>query len=73
MDNELTERNTRDYPPYPSDPAIVPDSTYWPLSLAFGITLFFWGFLTTIFLSFTGLVFMIISIAGWITELNHEK
>ncbi len=65
--------NEDEYPPQPSDPEIIPDSTYWPLALAFGITFLLWGFLTSLIVSGVGFVFMIISLAGWIQELNYEK
>lgn len=71
MDEFKNTADTRDM--YPSDPAIIPDPTYWPFGLAFGITLFFWGFITSAILSVAGIVYMIISLAGWIMELKNEK
>jgi hypothetical protein len=73
MDKPAININEEEYPLQPSDPEIIPDSTYWPLSLAFGITFLFLGFLTSLMLSGVGLVIMAISLSGWIQELNNEK
>jgi len=48
MDEPVIKLNEKEYPLQPSDPEIIPDSTYWPLALAFGTTLLLWGFLTSL-------------------------
>lgn len=73
MDKQLIKLNDAEYPPQPSDPEIIPDSTYWPVTLAFGITFLIWGFLTSLIVSGVGLLFITISLWGWIQELNNEK
>ena len=73
MDQSDINLQENEYPLHPSDPVIIPDSTYWPISLAFGVTLLFWGFITSLILSGVGLVCMVIALAGWIRELNNEK
>ncbi len=64
--------SNEEYPLHPADPQILPASTYWPLAMAFGLLLFFWGFITTLILSGVGFICIIVSLAGWIIELNNE-
>jgi len=73
MDEPVIKFNENEYPLQPSDPEIIPKSTYWPAVLAFGTTLFIWGFLTSLILSGVGVLFMGVSLAGWIVEINSEK
>jgi hypothetical protein len=73
MDDPVFKIDEYEYPLQPSDPEIIPDSTYWPVVLAFGTTLFIWGFLTSLILSGVGILFMGVSLAGWIGEINKEK
>jgi hypothetical protein len=73
MDELVIKINEKEYPLQPSDPEIIPDSTYWPLALAFGTTLLLWGFLTSLILSGVGILCMAVSLAGWIVEINNEK
>ena len=73
MDQPVIKVDENEYPLQPSDPEIIPESTYWPVVLAFGTALFAWGFLTSLILSGVGVLFMGISIAGWIGEINIEK
>ena len=73
MDEPVTNLNETEYPLQDAEPAIIPDSTYWPFALAFGIAFLFLGFLTSLIVSAVGLVCMIIAIAGWISEMNNEK
>lgn len=73
MDEDVINIDENEYPPGKSDPDIIPESTYWPVTLAFGITLLFWGFITSLFISAAGLVCVIAALAGWIKELNNEK
>ncbi len=60
-----------DYPLQKSDPEIIPKPTIWPISLAFGITFIFWGFIAFIGLTFVGILITIVAIAGWITDLKE--
>ena len=50
----------------------IPEPTYWPLMLAFGITFLFWGILTYWIISAIGLVVMVISLRGWINLVRKE-
>jgi|GEM_PF-3874578 len=51
---------------------VLPRPTYWPAALAFGITLFAWGFITSLLISIIGVMMIFVSIGGWIGELLHE-
>jgi hypothetical protein len=73
MDESVIKIDETEYPLQVSDPEIIPESTYWPVVLAFGTTLLLWGFLTSLILSGVGIMFMGIALAGWIGEINSEK
>jgi hypothetical protein len=54
----------------------VPASTAWPLVLAFGFTLLFVGFLTSLSVSVLGAVLSVAGCAGWFREVfprQHEE
>ena len=54
-------------------PEKIPRPTYWPAIVGLGITLTFWGMISTIFLGATGVIFLIIGITGWVWELMYES
>ena len=54
-------------------PNKIPRPTYWPAVVGLGITLTFWGMISTIFLGATGVVFLIIGVTGWVWELMYES
>lgn len=68
----LPQSLKEDYPDNPADPQEIPAPTYWPITLAFGTLFIFWGLITTMIISFVGLLITGVAIAGWIIELNHE-
>ena len=74
MQNEninLRENNSnKNYPLQKPDPEIIPKPTIWPVSLAFGITFIFWGFIAFIGLTFVGIIITAVAIAGWIADLK---
>lgn len=53
-------------------PEQVPKPTYWPITLVFGLTLAFWGMVTSAVISAVGLVVFAFAIVGWIGDLRHE-
>jgi len=61
---------SNDYPLQKSDPEIIPPPTIWPVSLAFGVTFIFWGFISSLGLTFVGIVVFAIALAGWISDLK---
>lgn len=63
--------NTGTGAPPPAHPAL-PRPTYWPAALAFGITLFAWGFVTTFYITLAGLLVIFLALGGWIGDLLHE-
>lgn len=54
-------------------PETVPRPTFWPASLAFGITFLVWGLVTSVVLIVVGLAVFVVSLMGWIGELRHEE
>ncbi len=54
-------------------PANIPPATYFPAATAFGITLFLWGFITSPVLLVVGLAVLVVSIAGWMGEMRHDR
>jgi len=53
----------------------LPPPSYWPIALAFGITLLGAGMVSTIIVSIVGVIVMVVSVAGWTMEnrrLNQE-
>ncbi|MFZ1801025.1 MAG: hypothetical protein WAU24_14250 [Chitinophagaceae bacterium] len=53
-------------------PEKLPEPTYWPFFLAFGVTFMVWGLLTTWIISATGFLVFCIALIGWINILRHE-
>lgn len=51
----------------------LPLPTYWPSGLAFAITLIFWGLITSWVIITVGILVFIISLAGWIQDIRHER
>jgi hypothetical protein len=49
----------------------LPQPTYWPAVLAFGIVLLVWGIVTTWMISGIGAILIALALAGWIGELRH--
>ena len=63
---------------YPDDwneakPAILPEPTYWPVTLALASTMLLWGILTTWIISGAGLALFIVSLSGWIRDMLQER
>ncbi len=53
-------------------PALIPKPSFWPMGLAFGTTLLFWGLVTSMVLILVGLAVVVTSLTGWIGEMRHE-
>ena len=49
----------------------LPQPTYWPAAMAFGITFIFWGIVTTFIISGVGLIIFIVALVGWIGDIRH--
>ena len=51
----------------------LPRPTYFPAGLAMGTTFIAWGLITSGVVFLVGVGLFIASLAGWITELRHER
>jgi hypothetical protein len=51
----------------------LPRPTYFPAGMAMGTTFIFWGLITSVVIFFVGIGLFIAALAGWITELRHER
>ena len=51
----------------------LPQPTYWPAVMAFGITLLFWGLVTSYLILVVGLIVLAVALAGWIGDLLHAE
>jgi hypothetical protein len=54
-------------------PEILTRPTWWPAALAFGVTLSALGLITSAILLALGLAIAIVSLAGWIGDICHER
>lgn len=46
----------------------LPSPSYWPIILAFGMTLIAVGVVSTIFISLVGIIVLLVAIVGWTWE-----
>ena len=52
-----------------SEPDIeLPPPSYWPMVLAFGLLLISIGVVSTLLISFVGIIVLLVAIAGWVRE-----
>jgi hypothetical protein len=51
----------------------LPRPTYFPAGLAMGTTLIFWGAITSWVIFVAGIGLFIAALAGWVTEIRHER
>ncbi len=72
MDETKFKQIAKDYELNPALPEKLPAPSFWPVTLAFGVIFFFWGFITSLIISGVGLVVMGFAIAGWIGDMNNE-
>lgn len=72
MEHSSLKFDKREYPETPSDPEVLPLSTYWPILMAFGLLLLFWGIISSGIVIAAGAICMAIALTGWIIELNYE-
>jgi hypothetical protein len=56
----------------PAEPKELPKPTLWPITLAFGLIMFFWGFLTSFIFSGVAFFIIVLGLTGWIQEYKHE-
>jgi len=51
----------------------LPRPTYFPAGLAMGTTFIFWGLITSLVIFLVGVGLFAAALAGWITEIRHER
>jgi len=51
----------------------LPSPSYWPILLAFGMTLLAIGVVSTFIISIVGVIVMLVAIAGWTLENRAEE
>jgi hypothetical protein len=54
-------------------PAEIPRPTYAPAAMAFGLTFFLWGFVTSPVVLAAGLIVTVAALASWIGEMRHGE
>lgn len=57
----------------PLPPETLPRPTYFPAGLAMGTTFIFWGLISSVIVFVLGIALFIAALAGWITEIRHER
>lgn len=70
MEKEIPKTHP-DWEPLP--PEILPRPTYFPAGMAMGTTFIFWGLISSIVVLLVGVALFIAALAGWITEIRHER
>lgn len=50
----------------------MPAPTFWPAGLGLGITLLFWGLISSWVVLVSGAVLFVGSLVGWIVDIRHE-
>ncbi len=69
--NELIKHQD-EYPLSPADPEEIPQPTFWPVFLAFGVLLLFWGLISSLIMSAIGALVVAVSVSGWVSDLNNS-
>ena len=54
-------------------PEVIPRPTYAPAALAFGITLLFWGLITSPVVLAMGFLVFTVALVMWIGEMRHDQ
>lgn len=49
----------------------MPSPTIWPVMIAFGVTLFGFGVMSSLTFAICGAIILLLGVAGWIQELRH--
>ena len=51
----------------------LPHPTFWPAGVALGITFIFWGIIASWVVLAVGIGLFARSLAGWISDIRHER
>jgi hypothetical protein len=68
---EPTQPTSPQWEPLPHER--LPRPTYFPAGLAMGTTFIAWGLITSVVVFFVGVGLFVAALAGWITDLCHER
>jgi hypothetical protein len=68
---EPTQPTSPQWEPLPHER--LPRPTYFPAGLAMGTTFIAWGLITSVVVFFVGVSLFVAALAGWITDLCHER
>jgi hypothetical protein len=71
MMNNETAKIHPGWEPLPHE--TLPRPTYFPAGLAMGTTFIFWGLISSIVVFLVGVALFAAALAGWITEIRHER
>ena len=71
MNSDPQEQSHQDWQPLPIEH--LPRPNYFPAGLAMGTSFFFWGFITSSVILAVGAALFVASLAGWISEIRHER
>jgi hypothetical protein len=69
--NNKTPKTHAGWEPVPDER--LPRPTYFPAGLAMGTALIFWGFITMWIILLAGVGLFSAALAGWISEMRHER
>jgi hypothetical protein len=51
----------------------LPHPTYWPVTMALGITFSLWGIVTSWLVSAVGIILFILALIGWLGDLRNAE
>ena len=71
--DEYKSLDTDEYPLEKAQPEELPKPTIWPLTLAFGVVFLFWGFVTSLVITITGIVIIAVAVTGWISDMEPKE
>jgi hypothetical protein len=54
-------------------PAVIPRPTWWPVAAALGVMLVGWGLIASLIIFIIGATLLATSMAGWVSEIRHER
>ncbi len=69
--NTPPRKTHADWEPLPHER--LPRPTYFPAGLAMGTTFMFWGLITSWVILLIGIGLFAAALAGWLTEIRHER
>jgi hypothetical protein len=71
MTDDKSQPEHKGWEPLPHEP--MPNATYFPAGMAMGTMFIFWGLVTSWVIGLVGVGLFVAALAGWITEIRHER